>query len=76
MTNYRCIVTLRSGAHKILRMTRDVVAHVVAEFRKMQHCIFNDRVTVNVGGYTLTLNDVTSLKFMNEYTGEEFLTVY
>lgn len=75
MTNYKCIVTLRSGAHKILRMTKDVVAHVVAEFRKMQRSIFNDKKTVNVGGYTLTLNDVTCMRFMNEWTGEEFLTV-
>lgn len=75
MTNYRCVVTLKNGAHKILRMTRDVVAHIVSEFRKMQKNIFNDRVTVNVGGSTLLLNDVTSMRFLNEYTGEEFLTV-
>ena len=75
MTNYRCVVTLKNGAHKILRMTRDVVAHIVSEFKKMQKNIFNDRVTVNVGGSTLLLNDVTSMRFLNEYTGEEFLTV-
>ena len=69
------MVTLKNGAHKILRMTRDVVAHIVSEFRKMQKNIFNDRVTVNVGGSTLLLNDVTSMRFLNEYTGEEFLTV-
>lgn len=70
MTNYRCVVTLKNGAHRILRMTRDVVAHVVYHFRKMQQSIFSDRVVLTVNGQPFTLNDVKRMLFINEYTGE------
>lgn len=36
MTNYKTIVTFRNGTHKILRMTRDLVAKFVYIFREMQ----------------------------------------
>ena len=42
MTNYKTIVTFRNGTHKILRMTRDLVAKFVYIFREMQRNPFGD----------------------------------
>ena len=42
MTNYKTIVTFRNGTHKILRMTRDLVAKFVYTFREMQKNPFGD----------------------------------
>jgi len=69
MTNYRCIVTLSKG-HKVLRMTRDVVAHMVSEYRRMQGQLFRSTVSVVVGGESLLMNDVKKMLFINEWTGE------
>lgn len=71
MTNYKCIVTLRSGAHKLVRVTRDVMAHIVTEYRKMQRSIWRDRSVLEVNGTTLTLNDIAKMVFVNEWTGEK-----
>lgn len=70
MTNYKCVVTLRNGAHKIVRMTKDVMAHLVSEFRKCQRDIFADRKEIVIHDVLLLLNDVKMLLFINEYTGE------
>lgn len=70
MTNYKAIVTLKNGGHKIMRMTRDVMAHMVSEFRKMQRSIFNDKVELSVNGSCIILNEIKALLFINEWTGE------
>ncbi len=70
MTNYKAIVTLKNGGHKIMRMTRDVMAHMVSEFRKMQRSIFNDKVELSVNGSSIILNEIKALLFINEWTGE------
>lgn len=75
MTNYKAVVTLTNGCHKILRMSIDQVAHVVSEFRKFQQSIFNDVVKLTVNNVTLCLNEILSIKFLNEYTRQEFLTI-
>ena len=75
MTVYKVIVTLKNGSHRIMRATKDIVAHIVTEFRKMQHNIFNDVVCVVVNGTVLVLNDCENMKFINEYTREEFLAI-
>ena len=76
MTYFKAIVTLKNGAHKIIRMSREMVAHIVTEFRKMQHNIFNDVVIIEAAAEEfLCLNDIKSCKFINEYTREELLTL-
>lgn len=72
--NYKCIVTLKNGGHKILRLTRRMMAHLVSEFRKMQQAIFAEIVCIEIDAYHfLTLNDVREMKFYED--GEELLTV-
>ena len=75
MTNYKCIVTLKNGAHKIVRMTKDVVAKLVTAFRKQQNDPWLTKRYADVfAQYELPPSQVKSLLFINEYTGER-LTV-
>lgn len=72
MTNYKCIVTMKNGSHKIVRMAKNVMAHVVYEYRKFQQSIFSDIVLLELpADVYLMLNDVKSLLFINEWTGEK-----
>ncbi len=75
MTYFRTIVELSNGCHKILRLTRDQVAHVVYEVNKFRRSIFRDVVEITLNGITLCLNEILSWKFINEYTREELLTI-
>lgn len=72
---FKLIVTLKNGAHKVLRMTRQMVAHIVSQYEKMKRDIFDVRFSVEVGGELLVLNDCSRLKFLDERTGIEFLTL-
>jgi len=72
MTNYKCIVTLKNGAHSIVRISRDVMAHIVSEFRKFQKSIFCDVVLLQLpADVVLVLNNVKKMLFINEWTGEK-----
>lgn len=75
MTYFKTTVTLTSGYHRILRLTLGDVAHFVSEFRKMQRNVFREVVSVTLGGISLCLNEISSIRFVNEYTREEFLTL-
>ena len=76
MTNYKTIVTFRNGTHKILRMTRDLVAKFVYIFREMQKNPFGDLYLWPLyDNEALNMNAVSSVKFINEYTGEEYLSL-
>lgn len=76
MTNYKTIVTFRNGTHMILRMTRDLVARFVTLFREMQGNPFNDLYAWNVSGDEyLLMNTISNVRFINEYTGDEFLSL-
>ena len=71
MTNYRCVVTLKNGAHKIVRMTKDVMARLVTAFRKAQTCPWlTKRYEDTYKEFGLTPQNVIRLLFINEYTGE------
>lgn len=71
MTNYKCIVTMKNGSHKIVRMAKNVMAHIVYEYRKFQQSIFNDIVLLELpADVWLILNNVKSFLFINEWTGE------
>lgn len=75
MTNYRTIVELSNGCHKIFRLSYEQVAHVVSEVRKFKNALFREVRYVTFSGVTLCLNEILSWKFINEYTGEEFLSI-
>lgn len=76
MTNYRAIVTFKNGTHKILRMTRDLVSKFVTLFREMQKNPFNDLYAWNMpGDEYLLMNRISNVKFIDEYTGEEYLSL-
>lgn len=76
MTNYRTIVTFKNGTHKILRMTRDLVSKFVTLFREMQKNPFNDLYAWNMpGDEYLLMNRISNVKFIDEYTGEEYLSL-
>ena len=76
MTNYKTIVTFRNGTHKILRMTRDLVAKFVYTFREMQKNPFGDLYLWPLyDNEAMSMNAVSSVKFINEYTGEEYLSL-
>lgn len=53
----------------------ETMAHVVSEWRKLRTQIFNDAKSVVIYGESLVLNEIVGMKFINEYTGEEFLSV-
>lgn len=71
MTNYKCIVTLHNGAHKIARMTKSTVACLATGFRNMQGGIltrrYGDALKAAAG---LSSRQVKSFLFINEWTGE------
>lgn len=75
MTNYRTIVGLSNGRHKIVRLDKGQVAHVVTEWRKFRRSVFREVVSLTLNGTTLCLNEILSWKFINEWTGEEFLSI-
>lgn len=71
MTNYKCIVTLANGAHKILRMTIDVMATLVTAFRANQRYPWLIKRYEDVyKKLELLPQQVVGLLFINEYTGE------
>ncbi len=71
MTNYKAIVTLKNGAHKVIRGAQDMVAHVVYELKKSRNDIFAPEGFV----YGIAVALIASVKFINEYTGEVYLEV-
>lgn len=76
MTNYKAIVTFQDGTHRIIRMTRDLVAKFVYMFRKMQKNPFGDIYLWPMqDDEYMNMNFITKTKFINEYTGEEYLSL-
>ena len=76
MTNYKTIVTCRSGTRMVLRMRRDLVAEFVYTFREMQKNPFGDLYLWPLyDNEAMNMNAVSSVKFINEYTGEEYLSL-
>lgn len=71
MTNYKCIVTLTNGAHRIVRMTKDVVAKLSYAFRRKQNDPWLTKRYEDVFmQLELLPEQVARLLFINEYTGE------
>lgn len=68
MTNYKAIITTTSG-HKVVRGAIDMVAHMVSELRKARKSIFVSEDYL----YGIAIATITTVKFINEYTGEVYL---
>lgn len=76
---FKLIVTLKNGGHQIWRMSKEMMAHVISLFQKMKkEIIFTDQKVYSIemsGKKILVLNDCSRLKFINERTGIEYLTI-
>lgn len=74
---FKCIVTLKSGAHRIIRMTIDKVAKFVNLFKEQQTNVFKDESYLFdlSEDEALLMASVAGAKFINERTGEEFLSL-
>lgn len=71
MSNYKCLVTDKQGHKKMVRVTRAIMAHIIAKFREYQQNIFNDIVLCQVfDDLVLVLNNVKEFLFIDERTGE------
>ena len=68
---FKCIVTFKSGAHRIIRMTIDNVAKLVNVF------VFRDESYLFYlsEDEALLMKFVVGMKIINERTGEELLTL-
>ena len=76
MTNYKTIVTFKNGTHRIIRMTRDLVAKFVYMFREMQRNPFMDIYLWHLcDDEYMNMNVVSRVKFINAYTGAEYLSL-
>lgn len=73
---FKCLVTLQNGSHRILvGLSTHLVAHIVACYRTCQHSIFSEHIVVKVHDETVDVSDFRSVKFINERTGEELLSL-
>lgn len=75
MVKFKAIVTLNDGGHKILRMTKEMVASFVYAFRMMQQDFLRVHLWNYVGSEYLIMNGVVSCKFIFENNGQEYLTI-
>ena len=71
MTNYKAIVTLADGKHKIIRGAIDMVAKFTTELRKARKSLWASEDSFN----GISLAAILSVKFVNEYTGEVYLEI-
>lgn len=74
---FKCIVTLKNGAHRIIRMTIEDVAKFVSLFKEQQANVFqNESYLFDLSeDEALLMKCVVGAKIINERTGEEFLTL-
>lgn len=73
---FKAIVTLKSGAHRIVRVTIDKVATLVAALSSYKrYGILCDRHRNLLRQLELNVGDIKCAKFLNERTGEELLSV-
>lgn len=74
---FKCIITLKSGARKIIRMTIDKVAKFVTLFREQQELVFkNESYLFKLSAdECLLMSAVDGARFINERTGQEFLSL-
>ena len=71
MTNYKAVVTLQGGGHKIVRGAQDMVAHLNYVIQQAKKSIFRSEEYV----YGIAVALIASVKFINEYTGQVYLEI-
>lgn len=72
MTIFKCIVTLKSGAKKIVRMNSDIVDYIRAQYEQFKKSIWREIVFLKIfDDCIIVLNDVLKFVFVNEYTHEK-----
>jgi hypothetical protein len=73
---FRCIVTLKNGAHRIVRTTIDNVAKLNAALLQYRDFgLLNNRYSDFMKELGLAAYDVLSCKVINERTGQELMTI-
>ena len=73
---FKAIVTLKNGSHKTLRgLTTRLVASIVGCFKCCKESLWRDHYAMNVNDETVDVSEFASIKFLNERTGEELLTL-
>ena len=75
---FHCTVKFKNGMHKILRATIDTIASITTEFRECKKNIFakSEKWIMDIPGYGfLNISDIAEIRFTNERTKEEFLTL-
>ena len=73
---FKCIITLKSGAHRIIRMSIDKVAKFNAAIRQARYLgLLNRRYSEFLNDLELKAQEILSYRIINERTGEEFLSV-
>lgn len=71
MTNYKGIVRLTNGSHKIIRGGADMVAHTVHKIREARKSIFISEEKI----YGIAVSLIVSIKFINEFTKQTYLEI-
>lgn len=73
---FKIVMTLKNGAHKILRMTIDKVAMLNAAIRQAkEYGMINNRYRDFLTAIGVELSKFHSCKVINERTGELFLAL-
>lgn len=73
---FKCLVTLKNGSHEILvGLSSYLVSRIVTCFRTQQRSLFNDRFVMDVNGKTIDVSSFAKMKFINQRTGEELLSI-
>ena len=73
---FKCIVTLKNGAHRIVRMTIDKVAKFTAAMRMLKESPWLTRRYEDFfKELDINADDVAHCKFINEWTGETLLSI-
>ena len=73
---FKCIITLKSGAHRIIRMTIDRVAKFnAAMLQQRQVGLLSRRYAEFMNELELAARDILSCRIINERTGHELLSL-
>lgn len=73
---FKCLATFKNGRHVIITgLSVFLVGQVVAGFRTQQKSLFNDRYVIDINGTSYDISRFSHIKFINQRTGEELLSI-
>ena len=73
---FKCIITLKNGAHKIVRMTIDKVASVACAVRDLKNIgLVSKRHIEILNELEIQAYQIAGCRFINERTGQELLSL-